>query len=731
MVERFERQIDVAAKPAAAARVGDPVELTFEILRESYTHYPRGLASDIASREPRDLAETPQDDRYDDGYYSKLYEREGAALARRMSQAATRVGSLWLSAWQDAGRPAVAASFRIPYVRRRHRGALLSIDGAAAVVLDDAVARGLMPNLAALRARGAVAQGSTVSVPSKTAPGHAALFTGAWGETSGISGNSIAVPGASVLEWETGFTSTALVAEPIWVTAARQGLNVSVVSAPQIYPFSPFLQERRFGGNYGRSLTLLDGYQNVEVSDKVFTAKDVALREPRGWLQALPAHDGAARELELSLGGSRVDGLLYDDPADPRPGYDTLLLTLDKEPAGGIRLKPDPARGADAASFAGLTLRLGGGEAGAYFRLFALAPDASSIVLYQTSAHVLRSNKPRVESEAYQASGGFLGNGASRLYERGALGATLAQGGDGTAERRYLETIALVARQFGRLNDFAIERTSFDLLVTYLPYPDEALHTWLGFVDASLPGHDAALGARVRPFLDEALRVVDGYVGRLASRLGEDAVLAIGADHGMVGVNRVFRPNVVLRDAGLLTVRDDGTIDAARSAIVYFTGNSGWLAVNRAAKPGGAVRPEDERALLDRAAAALNAFRDPRTGQPVVKAAAEKGGAGAPEGSFGPRGGDLYLELARGYTLAGAAAGLAADDRLPMGDHFMAPGRREMHAGFTISGPGVAGGANLGVIRQIDVAPTLCALLGLEPPANATGRILDAALAKK
>jgi arylsulfatase A-like enzyme len=33
------------------------------------------------------------------------------------------------------------------------------------------------------------------------------------------------------------------------------------------------------------------------------------------------------------------------------------------------------------------------------------------------------------------------------------------------------------------------------------------------------------------------------------------------------------------------------------------------------------------------------------------------------------------------------------------------------------------------VIRQIDIAPTLATLLGLEPPAQATGTVLDRALA--
>jgi arylsulfatase A-like enzyme len=42
----------------------------------------------------------------------------------------------------------------------------------------------------------------------------------------------------------------------------------------------------------------------------------------------------------------------------------------------------------------------------------------------------------------------------------------------------------------------------------------------------------------------------------------------------------------------------------------------------------------------------------------------------------------------------------------------------------------VAAGVDLGRIRQIDVAPTLCYLLGIEPPAQATGSVLTSALAR-
>src|SRR5262249_26383803 len=158
----------------------------------------------------------------------------------------------------------------------------------------------------------------------------------------------------------------------------------------------------------------------------------------------------------------------------------------------------------------------------------------------------------------------------------GDLGPTLWQGGDGTAERRYLETAALSVRQLTRLTDFAFDRTAWSLLLTYLPYPDESLHTWLGRLDPAVPGHDPALAARLRPHLDESLRLVDGFLGHLSDRAGPNVVLAVAADHGLAGVARVVRPNVALAQAGLLALDAQGQVDLTRSRAIYFPGNSGF-----------------------------------------------------------------------------------------------------------------------------------------------------------
>jgi arylsulfatase A-like enzyme len=44
-----------------------------------------------------------------------------------------------------------------------------------------------------------------------------------------------------------------------------------------------------------------------------------------------------------------------------------------------------------------------------------------------------------------------------------------------------------------------------------------------------------------------------------------------------------------------------------------------------------------------------------------------------------------------------------------------------------VAGPGAAAGVDLGVVRQVDIAPTLTALLGLDPPAQSRGVVLERA----
>ena len=617
--------------------------------------------------------------------------------------------------------------------RETRRAVVLSLDGLGAAIADDAMARGIMPRLARLRTRGASARGVVSALPTKTAPGHAALFTGAWGDRNGITGNQVPVPGASVLEGQSGFRSTPLAAEPLWFAAARQGLDAVVVSAPNVFPFSVYSDGVRFRGSPGRRLTLFDGYEGIDAADGVFTAADVAWAPATGAAAVLPSHRGEARAAVLPIAGARVGAWAYDDPADPVDGLDTVLVAGDAGPGAGVVLKPSPPRD-DPAAFGAIGVALGGGEATIFVRLHELAADGSRLLLWHSAPHLYRSNQPRLDAAALRASGGFAGNGAAGAYDGGRLGPRLWEGGDGTAEARYVESVALVARQVARLDAFAAAGTEWDLLVTYLPYPDESLHRWYGRLDPVLPGHDPALARGLRPYLDRVLAILDGYAGRLEDTAGPGALFVLATDHGMTSASRTFRPNAVLREAGLLALDAAGGIDLARTRAVYFPGNTGHVRLNRAALPGGIVPVHEEAAVRREVAAALGAARDPASGLPlevrVFDLHAPPSGDGPARG--GPGAGDLFVEIgARGFTISADHRGAVVSDRAPEGAHFQDPASRPMQGTLIVAGPGVAPGADLGLARQIDIAPTVAALLGIDPPRDAAGKPIAAALARR
>ena len=657
-----------------------------------------------------------------------------AAIVIGIAGAAARISSD--AAWYRLERIANARTLRAaePHpgageapaaaMGKKRRMILVSLDGLSAPILEDAVARGVMPHLARIKARGASARGSITALPGKTAAGHAALFTGTGASRNGISGNEVPVMAGAVLDSVSGYTSAPLTAEPIWAAAARQGLFATVLSATQVYPFTPYMEGQRYGANGAASRQLLlDGYQSTGVAEEIVTAKDLQMTPAAGWRGRLPPHVGAARDFEFVLGGVHAGALVYDDPHDVVKGFDTIYISVGKSAHGGITLKPQGVR-EDAGAFQILSVKTESGELGVPFRLFVLSPSGDRILLYRAGSRVMRANGPPIEKTVLKATGGFTGNGASGLYERGRFGPVLWEGGDGTAERRYLETVRLVAGRFQRLNEFGVTQTKWDLVITYLPFPDEMLHIWFGYLDPSLPGHDPALAARLRPFMDAGLRIVDEYVGHLASLGGPESMLAVAADHGFLSSDREVRINVGLRDAGLLALDSQGRIDIPRSRAVYFPGNAGYVLLNRVSRPQGVVLAEQEQGVLAELRGVLEGLRDPETGERVVSEILSAGKVEA-LGGGGESGGDLYFTLAPRYYPSSQTRGDLVSRTVPRGVHMMDPLRREMHASFVVAGSGIPRGVDLGVIRQIDIAPTLCALLGVAPPSTATRAVLE------
>jgi hypothetical protein len=84
-------------RPNDAFLISDPTDRAFEACLSSHSWLETVLLADRNARSGENS--------YTDEYYDRFYNQAAAILIRQLSDAATDVGSFWLTAWVNAGRP--------------------------------------------------------------------------------------------------------------------------------------------------------------------------------------------------------------------------------------------------------------------------------------------------------------------------------------------------------------------------------------------------------------------------------------------------------------------------------------------------------------------------------------------------------------------------------------------------------------------------------------------------
>jgi hypothetical protein len=548
----------------------------------------------------------------------------------------------------------------------------------------------------------------------------------------GVGGNdNLQVPVAShrLTDLHSGFDASQLRAEPIWITAARQGLTVAaqqVTQAPgppgRPQPdgsMDPVAAATDRDALARPGVLVLNGYNAMAVPGMVLSASTDTLHDAAPWhgVRRRP-HDAVPRELEwdagpahlyaLFLGGRRYDRVIVSPARDARLGVELRPAPVERAPIGMRRLARQFGRP--------LRVVVGGRDVYINFRLFQLTPDLAKWMLYQADTRVVEGND-RAGASAYEAAiGGWTGNAPTGTYKRDGFGPTVMHGGDGLAELRYLETIELVTRQAINGAAWAWHHRHPALHLEYLPVVDEIDHLWYGWTADISPLAPAAR-ARVQAFRVRGWSIADRHLAQLqAEARATRALLVVTSDHGMRPYHRVFRVNVALRDAGLLAADSAGKIDLARSKAVSPTGH--FVVINRVERPDGQVLGGEVAALVDSIAHVLAHARDV-SDRPIVSAVyipqpADSLGIG------GANGGDVYYGLMPGYTYS-SGLGAGVSDTVPVdAGHGFPSVDRDMKATFCVSGPGI-GARMLPEVRTIDVAPTVADWLDIEPPRDARG----------
>lgn len=622
-----------------------------------------------------------------------------------------------------------------------HRAIVVSFDAfneRRVVSTIDAVR---IPAIRALFAEGSCAASVQPAFPSVTAAGHATVWTGGYGNASGIAANAhLRLPSSqhSILETANGFSVVGLRAEPIWISAAAAGLtvfaqHVTQAPGPPGYPVDDGEPPDTFRVALGRAtqalasprLSVLNGYNHVLMAPRVVTRRDMQLAAADGW-RGVPSVDGGGG-VEFALPLSR-DALVRGDTLHvllrlwPAGDSAQLYAGFARDLSRAVRVMPmpedrSPSRGRALArhfSDAAVLTLPDGRRASMRLRLFALDARDTSFTLFVPGMQLADANRAALTNAYDAAVPGWVGNSASELWESGAFGPTMLQGGDGTAEWRWLESAELLARGFMEGAAWGWRTAEPQLMLDYFPLGDDTDHALCGVLDELRPGYDKALAARVRGVRDRLWELTDLRLGALMqlAREAPGTRLFVTGDHGMRATWRRFRPNVALQQAGLLTADSVGRVDLSRTRAA--SANGYWISVNREGRLGGIVPADEVGGVMDAVRLALLSVRD-EGGRAVVTQVIDRRDARAASlGIGGAAGGDVYYEVAPGYRWTSEARGPVVDDApRATGNHGFPSTAPDMHTVFCQWWPASGGGQRTGMARLTDVAPTVKAWMGI------------------
>ncbi len=282
-----------------------------------------------------------------------------------------------------------------------------------------------------------------------------------------------------------------------------------------------------------------------------------------------------------------------------------------------------------------------------------------------------------------------------------------------------------------------LREDSWRLLAAVFLFPDRIQHMLYRFADPDHPNHDPELARRYGGGIAQTYRDLDRIVGDAVAVAPPGTRFLVVSDHGFHSFRKQFNVNTWLAENGYLrAVGDSGErrledlfdpealffpgVDWSRTS-AFALGLSGIYLNQQGREPEGTVAPGAEREqLLERLISDLKAFRDPETGDPVVRAVHRRDEIY--RGPFVEEAPDLILGLEPGYRIGwqSTLGGMPPSSITPnldnwSGDHCS----MEDTAGVLLSSVSLRKPASLR-----DVAPTVLDLLGVSAPEDMDGTSL-------
>ncbi len=213
-------------------------------------------------------------------------------------------------------------------------------------------------------------------------------------------------------------------------------------------------------------------------------------------------------------------------------------------------------------------------------------------------------------------------------------------------------------------------------------------------------------------YADDRLRDLVEAIGRSPKK--DHTTLFVCSDHGFFPIDKEIRPNVLLRQLGLIPTAPEGK----KTAFCLNQGGACAVYVLDDGRRSEVIdQLRDQLAHVEGVEAVFGPEQFDKIGQPTL--------------AEDPHAADLWLAAKSGYSFSDSLK----DDNIVVprdaraGTHGYLPEHPDLEATCVIWGAGIKSGTSLGKISNMDVAPTIARLLRIELP-SAQGKPLVEALAK-
>ena len=638
------------------------------------------------------------------------------------------------------------------------------MDGFITPMMRFFAAEGCLPNFSRLLREGTVNQ-TLPSFPVWTPTNWATLSTGAHTGTHSVS------------TWQTilgkkskgdardrlvdSFDGLANNAERIWNALERAGLKSVAVHYPGAHPSGVEIGYVVDGfGHPSHQKTDFEVAAAQAYTTDASAASDVAM-----------GHDGSAmrgpRSVEIIPQLAGTDGwsnlpqsasppLATTFTANARLGGDANvfhLLAVDSQDAGYDRVFICHSRnGSDAVAAANLgewsewaieTFRIDGRaqQASVRFKLLELAADGNGLKLYRTQITYTNGfsyGDSELEAELIERFGPYQEHASMTPYTAGMTDFDTA-----------LEECEYQGTWFADVANYMLHERGCAYFTCHWHLYDYLNHIHLADVDPVCPGFNADAKDKYLDYFRRAYQAGDRILGRLyeaadaATQNGDEVYVGLLADHGAYPDVRIANIREFLHDQGFLVLKDGADSIAEDQDLIppheidwenttaYLSKRGFDITIN--AEPGTEF-DAIERKLLT----ALRTWVDAETGSTPIAIALPKRDAYL-LGQWGDQCGDVIFAWDHDYVSGyytqwlGIEGGGNVGAPLVYGAHhggFIPTdnGFSSTYGSFLLSGPGLKKGyerpvERLGYIHAADVVPTICHILGVEPPAQSQGAV--------